>query len=124
MKFENAKTVNCAKAEQDLRLTPDQCAFLGWYETFELNRLYDMIFGSYWTVLGIVLPIVLWYMYLCSVQVREARSEDRLYKQQTKLMEFIGNPIRKLKRLESKPKRLTEFEYEYEYDDSLMMEIN
>lgn len=86
LQYENAGTVNCDLAEKALLLSPTQCAFKLWWKHTEIVGVYNRLAGSYWTILGIVLPLLLFAMYLYSKQVREEKSEERLYSQQSKLI--------------------------------------
>ena len=112
LQFKDAGTVDCHKAERELLLSPTQCALKEWWKHTELVHLYDRIAGSYWSILGIVLPIILFILYLTSKHIRERQSEERFYDRQTKFIDSIL------------PARRIEYEDEEEYDTSPMLEFS
>ena len=89
IQFKNAGTVHCEKAEKDLLLTPTQCAFNMWWKNNELVKLYDRIAGTYWSILGIFLPIILFIIYMIGKSIMQSKSEERFYKQQSKFIKEL-----------------------------------
>ena len=89
LQYGNAGTVNCDQAEKELLLSPNQCAFKQWWKDTELIHFYHRVAGSYWTLLGIFLPIVLFFMYLYSKQLRERQSEEMFYEKQGKFLQHF-----------------------------------
>lgn len=110
LQYGNAGTVDCDRAERELLLSPNQCAFKLWWKQTEIVNMYNRIAGSYWTLMGIFLPLVMLAMYLYSKHVRERQSEERFYDRQTKFVsQFLP-----LKQQQQERPRIEEIDGEYD----------
>lgn len=57
-------TVDCDGAERRLRMSNLACTLHSWASQSSVSGVYAKVTESYWTILGIVLPIVMLYLYL------------------------------------------------------------
>lgn len=84
LRFQTVGTVDCKQAEREnANYSPHQCAFRAWWPEFEPVALYSRVAGTYWSVLGFVLPIVFIAMYFISSQI----SQRWVYKRQEQFAE-------------------------------------
>lgn len=98
LQFKSAGTVDCDKAERELRLTSAQCAFQLWWSQSAIIDLYTKLTHSYWTLLGLILPLCMWSMYLVFKYIRETRSEERFYEKQEHFIKAITQKKEKKQR--------------------------
>ena len=93
IKHKNAGTVDCEKAENELRYSILQCAFISWWSQFELLLLYRRIFGSYWSLLA----LLCWAMYLTYRFCSAANSENKFYNRMDKIAGVLNNTKNQIK---------------------------
>lgn len=69
--------VDCAGAERRaISAPPAQCAAQAWRAQSHIMQLWTLMTDSYWSVLGIMLPLCMWFIWLW---FRE-RSEDKWFR--------------------------------------------
>lgn len=51
-------SVDCEGAEKRLRLSPEACAGRKWRESSQVMHLWSTMTGSYWSIMGWVIPII------------------------------------------------------------------
>jgi len=78
------KTVNCELAERRSRFSVQECARNMWRKNGEWMRIWKLLTESYLRLIGVILPIVLGFMYmffrfLSKTRVRQAR-QDKEFK--------------------------------------------
>lgn len=61
LKFKD--TVDCEGAERRLRISVQMCTLYTWGAQSSISRIYFELTGSYWSILGLILPIFFIWMY-------------------------------------------------------------
>jgi amino acid permease len=89
------ETVDCDGAEKRLRLNIYMCTLQLWANRTSITHIYHLLTGSYWGLLGFLLPILGWFLYLKSWERREKNVLDAFKKRK-----------KEYKRLESGRKEL------------------
>jgi hypothetical protein len=56
-------TVDCEGAERRLRISVQMCTFYTWGSESSISRIFYELTGSYWALVGVILPLVIAYMY-------------------------------------------------------------
>lgn len=116
LEFKTAGTVHCEKAENDLLLTPVQCAIKNWWKKHEIVNLYNTMTQSYWSIMAIVMPVILFVIYLTFRGIMQSRSETKFLEYQWK---FFDNFVPK-----QKQKQRIKSRRSYDYDTSPMLKLN
>jgi len=93
------ETVDCDGAEKRLRLNIYMCTLQMWASRTQITHVYHMITGSYWGLLGFLLPMIGWFLYLKSCERREKNVLDAFKKKkhEYKRLEMGGEERRRIK---------------------------
>lgn len=121
IKHKNAGTVDCEKAEMDLKRSIRECTFIKWWNDFELVQLYNRVLGSYWRIVGVILPLSIMGMYLVYKYISNRNSELLMYDRMDKLADKLGYSNVHKSPLQSISYRKNKAEI---YDSSPLMEID
>ena len=70
--------VDCEGAERRLRVNAWVCAIQSWTEKSSITGFIHMFLGSYWAMLGLILPIAFWWLHLYMSKKRDKRKTDEL----------------------------------------------
>ena len=86
-------SVDCEGAERRLRMNVPVCTLYTWASKSTPSQLYKRLTDSYWSVIGIFMPIVLMYMYLWSKRKSEMDLADKFAKlaKRKRSNKYIGN---------------------------------
>lgn len=57
------ETVDCEGAERRLRISVQMCTMYTWAVQSSLSRIFYELTGSYWSLIGLILPILVAWMY-------------------------------------------------------------
>lgn len=90
--FKNS--VDCEGAERRLRISVPMCTLYTWSVESSIAQIYYRLTGSYWSLFGIILPLLIAYMYFWNQR-----------KMQTGMMEKFGELFVKTKKLKKSGKR-------------------
>lgn len=96
LKFKD--TVDCDGAEKRLRLHIVMCTLQLWAKKTSITHVYHMITGSYWALLGVLLPIMFWILYLYSWERRE-KNVLNAFKKKKKEFKMLEGGRRNEKRI-------------------------
>lgn len=89
LRYKDAGTVHCDLAERETRLTPRQCAFQKWWFQTEFVRMYYRMAGSYWSVVGVLMPVTCFISYLYYKRSMHMWSENNFYDKQERYIQRI-----------------------------------
>lgn len=91
------RTSVCSDAEHRTIFTVEQCARNHWRVNSKWAEIWNTFTGDYWSMLWVVLPTILGFMYFAFGTWRESLREDRYYQRQN---EFVD---RFYQQIDSKP---------------------
>jgi hypothetical protein len=75
-RFQNR--VDCIGAEKRLLLSVWECTIDKWIVQSHVAELYFRMTSSYWNLMGLVLPLAFWWMWLWSKRRSESHVMDRM----------------------------------------------
>jgi len=75
MRFKDS--VDCDGAERRMRMSVLACTLHSWASKSSVSDVYGKVTESYWTILGIVLPVLLVYLYLWSQRKMQTELFDK-----------------------------------------------
>lgn len=121
LKHKNAGTVDCERAEMEIKRKVWECALKRWWQQFELVQLYHRVLGSYWRVL----PLIVCCMYFIYKYISNRNSELRMYDRMERIADKLTTTTyptiqREILRLPSSSKQYQG----KEYDNSPLMEVD
>lgn len=73
-------TVDCEGAEKRLRMNVPVCTVYTWASKSNPSQLFKRLTDSYWSIIGIFLPLCLMYMYLWSQRKSEMALAEKFDK--------------------------------------------
>lgn len=77
--------VDCEGAEQRLKVTLFHCAFEKWWKTSSLVDMFNTLTGSYWSLMGMILPVIVALLYFRNKYQTEMAMADRIERISDKL---------------------------------------
>jgi len=80
--------VDCEGAERRMRMSIMACTLHNWATQSSVSHIYHKVTESYWTLLGIVLPILLLYLYLWHQRKMQLEVLDRFKRMNRKRREL------------------------------------
>lgn len=77
-KYRFKELVDCHGAEQRMLITVRECTLEKWVNESHLMKAYFRIVSSHWTLVGIIVALAFWWMWLWSKRRSEAYVVDRM----------------------------------------------